>query len=111
MTFITELLGVEMWTVQAIFRDLLVNLFAGILIFFVGLRWGLISSFLSRERAAFRRIFGAKAVEAGIVTVTLDTYRDLRLLPPYIQQQLKVQPTQSATPQSHRFYKSSQMVM
>jgi len=94
-----------MWKTEAIVRDLLINLVAGILIFIVGLRWGLISSFLSRERAAFRRIFGARAVEAGIVTVTLDTYRDLRLLPSAVQQQLSIQAAQLTGPQGQRFFK------
>ncbi len=90
-----------MWTINTIVRDLTVNVMAGLLsgavIFLVGLRWRLVSSFLSRERAAFRRLFGPKATEAGFITVTVDTYRDLRLLPPSVLTQLGI-PTQSLGP-------------
>lgn len=98
-----------MWLNEKDFHDLLINILGGILsgvlIFFGGLQWKLVSSFLSRERAAFRRIFGRKAIETGLITVTLDTYKDLRLLSPDIQKQLNIQTPQSVTVQSHRFYK------
>jgi len=107
--------SLKMWGVLTTIRDfflsreffvsLVAGLFSGILIFLVGLRWRLVTSYLSRERAAFRCMFGAGAIEAGVVMLTLDTYRDLRLLPPEVQQRLGVAPIQVAPSQGHRFFK------
>ena len=61
-------------------RNLAAGILSGILIFIVGLRWKLIRSFFLRDVSAFKRIFGIRAVEDKIVSVTLDTYhfnRDL----------------------------------
>jgi len=94
-----------MWLFQDILRDVLINLIAGIIIFLAGLRWKLIRSYLSRERAAFRRVFGAKAAEAGIVTVTLDAYRDIRLLPERVQELVGATSAETSAPQARRFFK------
>lgn len=81
------------------------GLISGVIIFLVGLRWRLLTSYLSRDRAAFRRVFGAKAAEAGILTITLDTYRDIRLFPTHIQEEVGTTPTQASATQERRFYK------
>lgn len=98
-----------MWTAEAITLQFLISLFAGILsgalIFLVGLRWRLITSFLSRDRVAFRRIFGSRAVESGIITITLDTYRDIRLLSVEDQQRIGIVPSRTASAQEQRFFK------
>lgn len=99
----------EMWTAEAITLQFLISLLAGllsgVLIFLVGLRWRFITSFLSRDRAAFRRIFGSRAVESGIITVTLDTYRDIRLLSVDDQQRIGIMPTRTISLQEQRFFK------
>ncbi len=74
-----------MWNPDQLIRDFVVNVVAGLLtgllIFFVALRWELFKSFIRRDRAAFRRLFGAGAVEHKKLFVTLDTIYDSRLLP------------------------------
>jgi hypothetical protein len=62
-----------------------------------------VTSYLSRERGAFRRIFGENALEAGILTVTLDTYRDIRLLPPHIKELVGF--SRAASLPEQRFFK------
>jgi hypothetical protein len=94
------------WTTEAIVRDLVINLIAGlaagIFIFIVGLYWRRITSYLSRERAAFRRLFGENTWNTGILTVTLDTYKDVRILAQQDQEKIGVQ---SSNPQTPRFFK------
>lgn len=97
-----------MWSSEQLFRDFLVNilagLFSGTLIFIVGLHWRTMASYLSRDRISFRRIFGVGAYEAGRILVTLDTYKDIRLLPESAQQSLGgVTHPQSG---GHRYYKA-----
>lgn len=79
-----------MWLSETDSHNLIINILSSVLssifILIVAFNWKLVKSFFSFERAAFRRIFGKRAIEAGRITVTLDTYRDLRLLPPHIQQ-------------------------
>jgi hypothetical protein len=86
-----------MWTDSLIVNflvNLLLNLVAGFIIFVVGLRWRLITSYLTRDRAAFRRVFGRAAHEAGLITITLDTYRDVRFLSEQVRKTIGVKPTQ-----------------
>jgi hypothetical protein len=91
-----------MWTSESIIKELLINLVAGVIIFLLALHWRFVTSYLSMERAFFRRLFGIKAFENKAVTITLDTYRDIRLLPQDIQQGLGVQYQKQ---QRNRFFK------
>jgi hypothetical protein len=92
-----------MWS-ESLIVNFLIDLLAGFVIFFVGLRWRLIASYLSRERAAFRRLFGAKTMQAGIATVTLDVYRDIRLLPRESLEKIGMS-AQWSTKETKRYFK------
>lgn len=96
-----------MWPDQGIVRDFLVSLVAGLLagfvIFLVALNWSLFTSYLKRKRAAFRRIFGVSALKEGILTITLDTYQDARLIPSDLRERLGLT-TQRET--QDRFFKT-----
>lgn len=95
------------WPVETMGRDLLLNLaggFAsGVLIFLIARRWDLVLSFLTRERAAFRRIFGARTIESRELIIALDTYHDLSLLPADVQTRLGAQGVQLG---GNRFFKT-----
>lgn len=93
-----------MWT-DSLIINFLLDLVAGFIIFFVGLRWRLITSYLSRERAGFRQVFGRAAHEAGLMTVTLDTYRDVRLLSDAVREAIGVESTQPRSADEPRFVK------
>jgi hypothetical protein len=93
-----------MWT-DSVAINFVLNLLAGFIIFVVGLRWRLIISYLSREHAAFRRVFGRAAHEAGLITVTLDTYRDVRLLSEPVRKAIGIKSTQPSSVDESRFFK------
>jgi hypothetical protein len=93
-----------MWT-DRLTLNFLLNLLAGFIIFVVGLRWRLIISYLSREHAAFRRVFGKAAHEAGLITITLDTYRDIRLLSEPVREAIGIKSTQPSSVNKSRFFK------
>lgn len=95
-----------MWTPLEILRDLAINLFAGIIIFIVALRWPLIRSLLTREHRAFGRLFGRRSIETGKFVIALDSFRDLRLLQPAAQQQLGINPIQVPGAHGERFFKT-----
>ncbi len=80
------------WSVKTMGRDFLLNLVAGALasiaVFLVARQWPLIRSHLSRDAAAFRRLFGPGAIRSGEVFVTLDVYQDIQLLPADLQRRL-----------------------
>jgi len=78
------------------------SIISGLIIFIIGLNWESFRSFITANRLFLRFIFGGKAIEKGIVNVTLDTYKDIRLLPENLQKQL----IGSVVPQnSNRFFK------
>ena len=93
-----------MWT-DSLAINFLLNLLAGFIIFVVGLRWRLIVSYLSRDHAAFRRVFGRGAAEAGMVTVTLDTYRDIRLLSQQAREVIGIKSIEPSSINESRFFK------
>ncbi|MBI4686126.1 MAG: hypothetical protein HY755_13155 [Nitrospirae bacterium] len=68
--------------------DLLINLIAGTIIFVVGLNWDKIRSLAGLDFLWLRCLFGRKSVEIGRLNITLDTYRDIRLLPEDSQKKL-----------------------
>jgi hypothetical protein len=53
------------------------------------LRWPIIRSYLVRDVAAFRRLFGPCAIRDGYVYITLDVYQNINLLPRELREQLR----------------------
>ena len=81
------------WSPKTVGRDFLVNFVAGIVtsivVVLVARRWPLIRSFLVRDAAAFRRLFGSCAIRDGYLYITLDVYQNISLLPHELQDQLR----------------------
>jgi hypothetical protein len=61
--------------------NILAGLISNIIIFFVGLNWFKIKTIFCRYRIRLADLFGKKALESGKITVVLDVYNDIRLLP------------------------------
>ncbi len=84
--------------------SLAVNIVAGILIFLAGLYWSVLKGLIG-ERRLFRRLFGMQTLVDGNITITLDVYRDTRLLDEATQKNLGVKVPGHPDDAQHRFYK------
>lgn len=83
--------------------DLLINLIAGGMYFVIGLNWDKIRSLAGLDYIWLKCIFGKKSFESGKINITLDTYRDIRLLPENVQRTMSPVAVPSNT---NRFYKT-----
>lgn len=93
-----------MWEWDHIARDVLVGLIPGFVVFMLGLYWNEITTAFKLERRRFGRLFGREPLRSRILTVTLDVYKDVRLLPPEILEKYKIPVPPSG--ENRRFFKA-----
>lgn len=59
----------------------MINLIAGGIIFVIGLNWDKVRSLAGLDFIWLRCVFGRKSIQNGKLSIALDTYYDIRLLP------------------------------
>jgi len=84
-------------------KNILAGLISNIIIFFVGLNWPRIKAIFFKYADRLIDLFGKKALENGRITIVLDVYNDIRLLPAEQQKVLGVDYVSNG--KGNRFFK------